>query len=232
MRARSTPPTRVSLSAKEGRPAAIAVTNTAMWEMLKQGGVVMYPLGLCSLLTMAIFVERLWHFLRADRDPQAVLARAQATLAQEGSDNPQWGDEPAPAVRVVAAALAQRKQPRQALEEHLRATLAAENLRLGAHLGIVGTIGNIAPFIGLFGTVLGIIRAFRDIGQVGAAGPAVVATGISEALVATAAGLFVAITAVIAYNLFLTWLSRISRRAEIVAAEVLNLIASEPQDAH
>jgi biopolymer transport protein ExbB len=198
-----------------------------MWEVLKQGGVVMYPLGLCSLLTIGILIERLWHFVRADRDPQAVLSRAQAALAKQGNPGTQWRDEPAPAVRVVGAALARRSEPRDALEEHLRATLANENLRLGAHLGIVGTIGNIAPFVGLFGTVLGIIRAFRDIGQVGAAGPAVVATGISEALIATAAGLVVAISAVIVYNLFVIWQSRLARRAEIVASEVLNLVTRE-----
>ena len=198
-----------------------------MWELLKQGGVVMYPLALCSLLTIGILIERLWHFMRADRDPEAVLSRAQAALAKQGNPGAQWRDEPAPAVRVVGAALARRSEPRDALEEHLRATLANENLRLGAHLGIVGTIGNIAPFVGLFGTVLGIIRAFRDIGQVGAAGPAVVATGISEALIATAAGLVVAISAVIVYNLFVIWQSRLARRAEIVAAEVLTLVARE-----
>jgi biopolymer transport protein ExbB/TolQ len=111
------------------------------------------------------------------------------------------------------------------VEERVRAALSSEALRLSAHVSIVGTIGNIAPFIGLFGTVLGIIRAFRDIGQVGAAGPAVVATGISEALIATAAGLFVAISSVIAYNLLITWQSRILRRAEIVAAHVVDLVS-------
>ena len=109
----------------------------------------------------------------------------------------------------------------------MEATLAAESLRLSSRLSVVGTIGNVSPFIGLFGTVLGIIRAFRDIGEVGAAGPAVVAAGISEALIATAAGLFVAITAVIVYNFLLTWQTRLSRRAEIVAGEVLNLVAPE-----
>jgi len=198
-----------------------------MLELLKQGGVVMYPLGLCSLLTIGIFLERLWHFTRADRDPQQVIVRAQEALAEKGNPGPEWRDEPAPAVRVAQAAFSKLGTPRQATEDHLEAVLAAERLRIGAHLGIVGTIGNISPFIGLFGTVLGIIRAFRDIGQVGAAGPAVVASGISEALIATAAGLSVAITAVIVYNLFTIWQGRLVRRAEIVASEMLNLVAPE-----
>ncbi len=198
-----------------------------MWELLKQGGVVMYPLGLCSLLTVGIFLERLWHFARANRDPQQVLTRAQAALAAGGNPRPKWHDAPAPADRVAGAALQHCGAQRTAVEDHMEAALAAEGLRLSAHLGIIGTIGNIAPFIGLFGTVLGIIRAFRDIGQVGAAGPAVVATGISEALIATAAGLFVAISAVIVYNLFIIWQGRIVGRARIVASGMLNLVAAE-----
>jgi biopolymer transport protein ExbB len=198
-----------------------------MWELLKQGGVVMYPLGLCSILTIGIFLERLWHFMRADRDPRQVLRRAEAALAKSGNPHPRWPDAPAPAERVAGAALQKCGAPRDVVEDHVQAALAAEGLRLGARLGIVGTIGNIAPFVGLFGTVLGIIRAFRDIGQVGAAGPAVVATGISEALIATAAGLFVAIAAVVVYNLFVIWQGRLVRRAEIVASEMLNLVAPE-----
>jgi len=196
-----------------------------MLELLKQGGVVMYPLGLCSLLTVGILLERLWHFVRADRDPREVLARSREAAAKSGNPKPRWRDAPAPAERVVGAALEMQGSPRQAIEDHVQVAVAEENLRLGKHLGIVGTIGNISPFIGLFGTVLGIIRAFRDIGQVGAAGPAVVAAGISEALIATAAGLFVAITAVIIYNLFVIWQGRLMRRAEIGASEVLNIVA-------
>jgi biopolymer transport protein ExbB/TolQ len=198
-----------------------------MWHLLKQGGLVMYPLGLCSLLTVAIALERFWRYRRLDRDPQVILAKARQTLAAGGNPHPAWSADAAPASQAVAALFATAGRARSALEESVRAALAAAGLHLGNYLGIVGTIGNIAPFIGLFGTVLGIIRAFRDIGEVGAAGPAVVATGISEALVATAAGLFVAITAVIVYNAFLVWQGRILRRAEIVASEMLNLMAEE-----
>jgi len=195
-----------------------------MLDLLKQGGVVMYPLGLCSLLTIAIAIECLWRFRRADRNPEKVIDQAQKAWAQGGNPKPVWTAAASPAEKAVAAAFNNLKRSRQAVEESVRAALTSENLRLNSHLGIVGTIGNISPFIGLFGTVLGIIRAFRDIGEVGAAGPAVVAAGISEALIATATGLFVAITAVIVYNAFLIWEGRIQRRAEIVAAEAVNLV--------
>jgi biopolymer transport protein ExbB len=202
-----------------------------MMDILKQGGVVMYPLGLCSVLTVMILLERWWHFRRADRQPEHVIAEAKTALAQGGTARPPWPDAPAPSVRAVGVALANAAAPESCREERVRAALGAERLRLSAHLSIVGTVGNLSPFVGLFGTVLGIIRAFRDIGQVGAAGPAVVATGISEALVATATGLCVAISAVIVYNLLLTWQSRLFARAELAATEVLQLVA-EARDVH
>ncbi len=199
-----------------------------VFEFLKQGGIVMYPLGLCSLLTVAITLERLFAFLKADCSVEDALAYAKAALAGEMNSLLLKGS--CPAIRAVKTILEAKKEPREALENRVQVVLAAENLRLNSYLGIVGTIGSIAPFIGLFGTVLGIIRAFQDIGRVGAAGPAVVATGIAEALVATAAGLFVAIIAVISYNVFVIWQKRILRRAEIACAKFLDLLVSEGKE--
>jgi len=89
-----------------------------------------------------------------------------------------------------------------------------ERDRLSTHVGFLATIGNTAPFIGLFGTVWGIINAFQQIGLKGSASLAVVAPGIAEALVTTAMGLFVAIPAVMGYNYLVDKISRIEERAE------------------
>jgi biopolymer transport protein TolQ len=92
------------------------------------------------------------------------------------------------------------------------------------HLHFLATIGNTTPFIGLFGTVVGIISAFRAIGMQEAANIAVVAPGISEALIATAAGLAAAIPAVVAYNIFTTHLRRLEVKLEIFSSELINFI--------
>ncbi len=89
-----------------------------------------------------------------------------------------------------------------------------ERQRLNSYVGFLATVGNTAPFIGLFGTVWGIINAFQQIGLQGSASLAVVAPGISEALVTTALGLFVAIPAVMGYNYFVGRLTKIEERAE------------------
>ncbi|HLD88224.1 MAG TPA: MotA/TolQ/ExbB proton channel family protein, partial [Candidatus Omnitrophota bacterium] len=89
---------------------------------------------------------------------------------------------------------------------------------------IVGTIGGTAVYVGLFGTVLGIMRAFADIGKAGSGGMEVVTTGISEALICTAAGLFVAIPAVVAYNYFMRRVDNFVVDMELAASELLDVI--------
>lgn len=91
------------------------------------------------------------------------------------------------------------------------------------YLHFLATVGNTAPFVGLFGTVWGIMGAFQEIGRQGSANIAIVAPGVAEALVNTAAGLFVAIPAVVAYNIFVNKLRKMQLQLEVFAAEVITL---------
>jgi biopolymer transport protein TolQ len=99
--------------------------------------------------------------------------------------------------------------------------------RLEAFLPFLATTGNIAPFVGLLGTVMGIIDSFREIGTQGTASIAAVAPGVSEALIATAAGLFAAIPAVIAYNYFLSRIRRTAFRMDSVTVELLAMLPAK-----
>jgi biopolymer transport protein TolQ len=101
--------------------------------------------------------------------------------------------------------------------------------KLEALLPFLATTGNIAPFVGLLGTVMGIIDAFREIGSQGTASIAAVAPGVSEALIATAAGLFAAIPAVIAYNYFLTRIRRTAFHMDSVTVELLAMLPAQPK---
>jgi biopolymer transport protein ExbB/TolQ len=98
---------------------------------------------------------------------------------------------------------------------------------LERYLGILGTLGNIAPFIGLFGTVLGIMDAFGAIGRTGSGGFATVSTGIYKALAATAAGLFVAIPAVIAYNYFLGRIKQFTLEMDSAASALVDAVRKQ-----
>jgi biopolymer transport protein ExbB/TolQ len=126
--------------------------------------------------------------------------------------------------RLLAAGLKHFDKP----EETLIALLSeeAKSLRWEAEqrLSALGTIANTAPFIGLFGTVVGVIHAFHAISKAAGAGPAVVAAGISEALITTAAGLFVAVPAVFAYNFFLKRARRLSIELEHVATLLIHRV--------
>jgi len=120
--------------------------------------------------------------------------------------------------RLMLAGLKHISKPEETLIVLLGEEAKALRWEAEKRLAPLGTIANIAPFVGLFGTVVGVIHAFHAISQKMGAGPSVVAGGISEALITTAAGLFVAIPAVIAYNFFLKRVRRLTIEFEHVSA--------------
>ncbi len=113
---------------------------------------------------------------------------------------------------------------RSLIERALRRATTAQITRLERYLSFLATTGNSAPFIGLFGTVWGIMEAFQEIGKKGATSLAIVAPGISEALIATAAGLFAAIPAVIAYNYYLSRIKRLVSEMDNFSNDFMNSI--------
>jgi len=121
---------------------------------------------------------------------------------------------------------------RQVVERTAAHIVQGQIAKLEILLPFLATTGNISPFVGLLGTVMGIIDSFREIGTQGTASIAAVAPGVSEALIATAAGLFAAIPAVIAYNYFLTRIRRAAFRMDGVVVELLALPLVKPQPSH
>jgi biopolymer transport protein ExbB len=150
------------------------------------GWVLWLLIGL-SVASLAIMLERAWYLSR-HRAKKSVLLADMRDLLGEKLLLDEHEHAPGPGPADLAAALEGAK--------------ARERLRLERRLAFLATLGSNAPFIGLFGTVLGIIKAFHDLSGAQGAGPSVVMAGISEALVATAVGLMVAIPAVVAFNYF------------------------------
>jgi biopolymer transport protein ExbB len=131
------------------------------------------------------------------------------------------GPPRSPEVRVALVGLTQLSHGRIAAAEAMASARSHERLAMEKHLGILGTLGNNCPFIGLFGTVLGIIKAFADLSHNQGGGAAVVMAGIAEALVATAVGLMVAIPAVVAYNILQGRVRRTLGRVDAMAHLIL-----------
>ena len=173
---------------------------------------VLWLLLTLSLLAVAVMVERIWFFFQ-EKQSRKTLDAAMAALPRTGAAAALaiLGEAKSMQAAVVRAGLANAGDGAASVEEHIAATVESERLRYERGLAFLGTLGSNAPFVGLFGTVLGIIRAFHDLAANSAQGAQAVMAGIAEALVATAVGLLVAIPAVAAYNAF-------SRHVETAAA--------------
>jgi biopolymer transport protein ExbB len=176
--------------------------SRTLLELINQGGLTVYPLLLGSVLTLAIFLERLWRFRGLQEKTRSLTKAMIEAVVRRDLERAEklCKDSGLPIAEIFLEAMHWRNVPLEDLERVLSTSRqeAAHTLRRG--LWLVGTIGSLAPYIGLFGTVVGIIRAFADMAEHGAGGFEVVASGISEALVATAAGLAVAIIALAIYN--------------------------------
>ena len=184
---------------------------------------VMIVLLMLSVISLAVIIERALYFMRRRQQLLIIDTAVRPLINRDNRDQlKETIDRLADPTLVAAVAAPERD--RAATEKVVSSVLGRERLTLEKRLTFLGTLGNNAPFIGLFGTVLGIIRAFRDLSQGSMAGHTAVMAGISEALVATAVGLFVAIPAVIAFNYFQKQVERTLSVTESLAQGVLATI--------
>lgn len=191
----------------------------------------MYPLLACSLAAWAVVFERLWRYHRLGQDLKtfhleaihALLRDEKESLRKLCSRMPHL-----PTARLVETALERLGSKDERMRQNWRTALERRrqlvNHELRGGLWILGTIGSAAPFIGLFGTVVGILRSFNDMARTGAGGFTVVAAGISESLIATAAGIVVAVVAVMAYNAFQTRWSALVLMIRVQTEELAEML--------
>jgi biopolymer transport protein ExbB len=186
---------------------------------------VMWLMIALSFVSVAIIVERALYFFRVSEDFPALMAALTAHLS-EGDLRGAEGlvaDSRSPEAHVVRAGLRVWSRGQRAVREALSSALAVQRNVLERRLGLLGTLGNNAPFVGLLGTVIGIMLAFEELSQAGqtATASAGVMSSIAEALVATAIGLCVAIPAVAAYNWFQRRIRSIIANSEALAHQLL-----------
>lgn len=173
-----------------------------MLELVQAGGWLMLPIILSSIIAAGIVAERLW-FLQRDRViPPTLVAQVRQRIASDQLDGTfiDAVRRSSPLGRVLAAGLASREEPREVVKENIEDTGRHVVHELGRYLNSLGTIASIAPLLGLLGTVFGMIQVFAAITEYGVGNPTVLAGGISQALITTAAGLSVAIPALVAYR--------------------------------
>jgi biopolymer transport protein ExbB/TolQ len=203
-------------------------TPMALQQMWERAWPVVSVLLACSVISGAIILERWVSLSRANFSRQKLLDKLGKFLSDNRVDQAveycEKLGKPIGTVigRLLEYARQNRAVDRDKLERYVDRQVRAEAAHFMRYLTVLGTIGSIAPFVGLFGTVLGIIHAFRAISENAGGGPGVVANGIAEALITTAFGLFVAIPAVVGYNLYLRKIERISEDMELASEEVLD----------
>jgi len=205
-----------------------------MFQLISNGGITMYVLILCSILSIAIIIERvLYYNKRSGVKREEFMTDIKNQL---GRDNTRHAvsmcigmckDAATPFANVVCAGLEAHSRGEKEISRNMDRSIVIETNMLSRFTTAVGTIGSTAVYIGLFGTVLGIIRAFHDISKTGSGGISVVINGISEALICTAAGLCVAVPAVIAYNYFVKKIDNFVTDMELCASETTDLISGK-----
>jgi len=200
-----------------------------IWQLVKVGGFTMVVLLAASVLSVAIILERLIFYRnksRLRRKDFMLKIRQDIKKGNFSSATKACQDSPAPFAQVVYAGLSFFDCSEKEISNNMERQIVIETTILERFTAIIGTTGSVAVYIGLFGTVLGIIRAFHDISASGSGGISVVISGISEALACTAAGLCVAVPAVIAYNYFMKKIDDFIKDMELSASETMDLISA------
>ncbi len=199
-------------------------------EIVQIGGFTMYILLFCSFLSIAILLERILYYRKRSKTNRAeFMARVARAVNSGGVEKAMelCRNTPAPFSNVIYSGLELSGHQEKEISNAMEREITMEVSKLERYTGIVGTIGNVAVYIGLFGTVLGIIRAFHDISAAGAGGMSIVIGGVAEALICTATGLFVAIPAVIAFNYFARKVELFTNDMELCASELIDLMGGE-----
>ena len=194
-----------------------------MLEIFKAGGWLMPLIGICSVISMAIVSERLWSLQTKLVAPENLLSHVVQWAADDVLDKKRVEQLKSQSHlgKVLAAALSNRDQDRDAMKDSIEEVGRHVNHELGRYLNALGTIASIAPLLGLLGTVVGMIKVFTAINAVGTGDASVLAGGISEALITTAAGLSVAIPALMFYRYFV---ARVEELVVLMEQEALKLV--------
>ena len=199
-----------------------------MLELMKSGGWLMAPIILCSIVAMAIIVERLWSLQPERVVPKDLVTRAWSWVMAEEltEERMQTLREGSPLGRILAAGLASRDLDRELMKESIEEVGRHVVHELERYLNALGTIAAIAPLLGLLGTVIGMIKVFAVVTAHGVGEPRVLAGGISEALITTAAGLTVAIPSLLFHRVLR---GRVDALVVTMEQEALKLVGALQQ---
>ncbi|MFN0118709.1 MAG: MotA/TolQ/ExbB proton channel family protein [Elusimicrobiota bacterium] len=199
--------------------------NVSWKEIIIAGWPVLSVLLICSIITLAIIFERWKVFSKIHSDSRPFLKSIRDV--QDKNKIIQWCENQKQQPLALLAKSIFLAQTREQMERHQYRAIQASVQHLEKNIAFLGTIASVAPFIGLLGTVIGIIRSFQAVSMSSAGGASSVALGISEALVGTAAGLVVAIPALLGYNHFVNKMRILTQDWELCGSEIIDIALSK-----
>ena len=206
---------------------AASAEGSSLLDLLLLGGWVMVPLVLLSVLTIYLFIERIITIRQAGANPEAITERVRDYVRNgdvEGAIS-YCEQKDVPITRILKQGLERLGRPISEIQDAVQAAGKHETFELEKRTNLLASIAGIAPMLGFFGTVVGMIRAFQEIQNLqGNVNPSVLAGGIWEALITTAAGLLVGILALFAYNFLLERIRRLTNDMERSATDFIDLL--------
>ena len=203
-----------------------------MAELIQQGGVIIVLIFALSIVAVAIIIERLIYFKKIMGDEEALLRRLRGALDKGHFDEALsiCDSNQSPITNLMKVGIEHKEYSEETIKQTVTDAASMEVPRMERHLSTLGTIAHISPLLGLLGTVTGNIRAFGVLGEFGAVGdPGLLATGIAEALLTTAAGIIVSIPAIIFYNYLVGKVNHYIIRLENRVSEMVMLLKGPAQ---
>jgi len=204
-----------------------------MWKIVFKGGIMMYPILLCSILSIAIILERIYFFNKIYRNIKGFVDRV-IHLIKKGKIKDAFKEcesSGTPLGEIMKAGLSNYDRSKEKIKESMEEASLYQMPKLEKNLSFLATIAHISPLLGLLGTVLGLVKCFHTIevkvAHFGSIAPSDLAGGISEALLTTVAGLIVAIPAYVAYNYFVHKLNLYVLEMEKITTELLEILGEE-----
>lgn len=203
----------------------------SVWELAKEGGLMMIPIVLCSFITIYIFVERILTINKANKSPDVFISRIKELVLRGDINGAKLlcTQFDSPIARMIEKGVTRIGSPLKNIEASIENLAKIELFKLEKNLSILATISGAAPMMGFLGTVIGMVQAFISIAQEeGSVSPKLLSSGIYTAMVTTVAGLIVGIIAYLGYNYLVTRVSKVVHKMEYSSVEFIDLL-QEPR---
>jgi len=203
----------------------------SVWELAKEGGLMMIPIVLSSFIAIYIFVERILTINKANKSPDAFIGKIKELVLKGDINGAKMlcAQFDSPIARMIEKGVSRIGSPLKNIEASIENLAKIELFKLEKNLSILATISGAAPMMGFLGTVIGMVQAFIAIAQEeGSVSPKLLSSGIYTAMVTTVAGLIVGIIAYLGYNYLVTRVSKVVHKMEYSSVEFIDLL-QEPR---